>query len=691
MRRILYLLLLALPGIALAAPGDVAVHPAPAWAQRADAAEGRVPRDEVRWGIYGLLTDHQVRVTDRGVVEYFRRVRKVLSPTAVQNASEVSIDFDPSFQRLVLHEVVLVRGAARVNQLDLAGVRVIEKERDADQDIYDGSLTALLFLNDVRPGDVIDYSYSLEGSNPLLGSRYADEFDFSSQFPVRVMRHRVIAPASRTLHWRASLGTKPVAERHGNEQFLTWERRDVVAENVEDDTPEWYDPWETLQVTEYSTWHDVAGWADDLFRPDAASVAAVRELAAKIRREHSTRDEQLAAAIRFVQDDIRYLGIEMGRNSHEPHQPAATLAQRYGDCKDKAFLLSLLLRELGAEARPALVNTKLRRRLDVFLPSPFLFDHVITMVIDRGKTYWIDATISDQGGTLATIETPNDERALVVRADTTSLAKIDTRGGGTVRIARSYTARDFTSPVVLDVVARYSGRSADDMRAKLSSKSASELAKEEINRYAADAPNIAASGAPRIDDDRLHNVVTIRERYAIRGLWHDGAWTYVPREIEKHLQRPETIVRTMPLSVDYPLDVEETMAIHLPARLRVEAQDAVVTTPALRYERRVEVDGKTIVVRDALRATSDSVPVARVAEHVAMLNDTARSLGVTISSRRGAVGGWEWGTAGLLAFVGGCTSLAVRRRKRARERALHVEEAPLAAVAHVDRHRHVQR
>jgi len=678
MRRILYLLLLV-PGIAFA--GDVAVRPAPAWAQRADAAEGRVPRAEVRWGIYGLLTDHQVRVTGRGVTEYFRRVRKVLSPTAVQNASEVSIDFDPSFQRLVLHEVVLVRGASRVNQLHIANVRVIEKERDADQDIYDGSLTALLFLEDVRPGDVIDYSYSLEGANPLLGEKYADEFDFSSQFPVRLMRHRVIAPASRTFHARASLGTKPSIERRGDEQILTWERHDVVAEDVEDDTPEWYDPWETLHVTEYATWHDVALWADDLFRADDASRAAVRALAAKIRRENPTRDAQLAAAIRFVQDDIRYLGIEMGRNSHEPHQPAATLAQRYGDCKDKAFLLSLLLRELGAEAYPALVNTKLRRRLDVFLPSPFLFDHVITQVVDGGKTYWIDATISDQGGTLATIETPNDERALVVRADTTALAKIDVRDRGGVRIARSYTARDFTSPVILDVVARYSGHSADDMRAKLATKSASELAKEEINRYAADAPSIAAVAAPAIADDRLHDVVTIRERYSIRGLWRDGAWTYVPREIEKHLQRPETIVRTMPLSVDAPLDVEETMAIRLPARLRISAANVVVTTPALRYERRVEVDGATIVVRDALQSLSDSVPVARVAEHVAMLNDASRALGVTISSRRAAVGGWEWGTVGLLAFVGGCTSLAVRRRKHSRQRkASHIDEAPLAAV-----------
>jgi hypothetical protein len=689
MRRILYLLLFV-PVLALGATNGVALRPAPPWAERMATSEGRVPREEVRWGVYGLLTDHQVHIAGSGVTEYFRRVRKVLSPTAVQNASEVSIDFDPSYQRLVLHEVVLVRGAKRINQLDLASVRVIEKERDADQDIYDGSLTALLFLEDVRPGDVIDYSYSLEGSNPLLGAKYADEFDFSSQFPVRLMRHRVIAPASRTLHWRASLGTKPLEQRQGNDQILTWERRDVVAEDVEDETPEWYDPWETLQVSEYATWNDVAHWADELFQADDASRAAVRELAARIRREHPSRDAQLAAAIRFVQDDIRYLGIELGRNSHEPHQPADTLAQRYGDCKDKAFLLSLLLRELGAEAYPALVNTKLRSHLDAFIPSPFLFDHVITQVIDGGKTYWIDATIADQGGTLPTIDTPNDERALVVRADTTKLTKIETRHTGNVRISATYTAKDFAAPADLDVVAVYSGAAADDMRAKLATKSAGELARDEINRYAADAPNIAAAAPPSIDDDRLRNVVTLRERYAIRGLWRDGLWTYVPREIEKHLQRPEQIVRSMPLTVDFPLDVEETMTIHLPARLRVAAQGMLLTTPAFRYERRVDVDGRTIVVRDALRSLADSVPAARVAEHVALLNDTARTLGVTISARRAAVGGWEWGTAGLVAFVGGCTSIAVRRRKRARQRPRHVDQTPLAPVFELDADRHVQ-
>ena len=69
----------------------------------------------------------------------------------------------------------VVRDGKRVSQLDPAAVRVIEKEDESEERIYDGERTALLFLNDVRPGDVLDYSWSLEGSNPLLGGKYDDQ------------------------------------------------------------------------------------------------------------------------------------------------------------------------------------------------------------------------------------------------------------------------------------------------------------------------------------------------------------------------------------------------------------------------------------------------------------------------------------------------------------------------------------
>ena len=48
----------------------------------------------------------------------------------------------------------------------------------------------------------------------------------------------------------------------------------------------------------------------------------------------------------------------MGTNSHQPTPASETLALRYGDCKDKTVLLISLLKALGVEAHPALVNTE---------------------------------------------------------------------------------------------------------------------------------------------------------------------------------------------------------------------------------------------------------------------------------------------------------------------------------------------
>src|SRR3954467_13487141 len=193
MRSLLAILLFAASARAAVRADDAGqfeVRRAPAWID-AISVDTHANGSNVRSGDEGLLDDHQVRVAGANVNEFFRRVNQVVTSAGVQNASEVSIDFHPSFQRLGIHDVVAIRGDDRVDELDRDEVRIIEKESDADESIYDGQLTALLFLKDVRPGDILDYSWSLEGSNPLLGGRYADEFDFSTRVPTRLMRHRL--------------------------------------------------------------------------------------------------------------------------------------------------------------------------------------------------------------------------------------------------------------------------------------------------------------------------------------------------------------------------------------------------------------------------------------------------------------------------------------------------------------------
>src|SRR6185503_993644 len=150
-------------------------------------------------------------------------------------------------------------------------------------------------------------------------------------------------------------------------------------------------------------------------------------------------------------------------------------------------------------------------RLAEKLPSPFLFDHVITQAIDAGRTYWIDGTISDQGGTLAALETPNDGRALIVRADTHKLARVETNAKGSTFVAQTYTTTDYAKPTQLTVKTAYTGSEADSFRSEMATMSIDDFAHARINALATDQPKIEANGPPRIADDRLRNVIVVTE------------------------------------------------------------------------------------------------------------------------------------------------------------------------------------
>jgi len=610
---------------------EVLTRPAPSWVERVTVdANATVPNNEVRYGIFTLLDDHQIRVTDT-VVDYERKVRRVLTSGGVQNASELSIDFDPSYQSVVVHHVDLVRAGKKIDELLHASIRVIDKEDESADRIYDGTRSALIILSDVRPGDIIDYDFSREGANPILGGKFADTFDLTTATPTHVIRHRLLWPAARTLQYR---DLEPKVETRGDERVYVWERRDVPPIDVEDHIPDWFDPYAHVQLSEFGSWTEVGQWANAMFQLDDDSRAAVHQLAQTIRA--SNPRDPVVAAIRFVQDDIRYLGIEMGRNSHEPHQPAEVLEQRWGDCKDKSFLLSSLLRELGVEAYPALVSTRLRHELDAQLPSPFLFDHVITQVIVKGKTRWVDGTLSEQGGSLETIDTPSDERALVVRDGAHALTNIDIDPHATTIIEQTYMAKDYVSPVMLDVVTTYRGGDADTFRSSLVSDSISDIARDHLNRYAADHPKIEAVGLPQLQDDRDCNVITLREHYRIRELWKNGEWSYTAHAIAMHLQLPDRRIRTMPLAFDYPLDLTERVTLRLPDHLAIGEDHDDVETSAFRFESMVKNEANTIVATYHIKGMHDGVPAQAVADHLIKMNDVNGSLTLSIDPERDA-------------------------------------------------------
>jgi len=111
-------------------------------------------------------------------------------------------------------------------------------------------------------------------------------------------------------------------------------------------------------------------------QPDKTIEAKVQELTSGIDNVRN-RLERLAE---FVQKEIRYVSIQIGLGGYQPHPAPGILANRYGDCKDKATLLAAMLKSAGFDSFYIIIN------IDPYSVSPaapvslFLFNHAILAI-----------------------------------------------------------------------------------------------------------------------------------------------------------------------------------------------------------------------------------------------------------------------------------------------------------------------
>lgn len=100
---------------------------------------------------------------------------------------------------------------------------------------------------------------------------------------------------------------------------------------------------------------------------------------------------QLAAIHDWVRTHIRYIADSRSGHSIFPHQPSEVLQTRYGDCKDRAYLVCALAREFGLTVRMGVVATTFRPSLDRIVHW-MQYDHVICHFTDSVGEVFFDPT-----------------------------------------------------------------------------------------------------------------------------------------------------------------------------------------------------------------------------------------------------------------------------------------------------------
>lgn len=370
------------------------IGPTPDWVQPADAGD-TAPEASAMAPVRVLLAEEQVRFQGDVRHVYARSMVRVESAPGLAIAGAVAAAWDPEITVLTVHHLDILRGDERIDALAGQTFEILRREQNLEAATLDGVLTATLQPAGLRVGDVVDFAYTVSIRDAVLGSHAEHLTSWLHALPIDRLRFRASWPAGREVRTRTTAPWElPPARRQGRDMVVELSVDDLAPLEFPADVPPRFTHARQIELTDFADWGQVAELLAPLY-DRAAELGSDSPLLAeidRIRADFESPEARAAAALRLVQDDVRYVALQMGAGGLTPASADETWRRRFGDCKGKTALLLAILHALGIEAAPAAVSVALGDGMDQRLPLVSLFDHVLVRAVIGGRVYWLDGT-----------------------------------------------------------------------------------------------------------------------------------------------------------------------------------------------------------------------------------------------------------------------------------------------------------
>ena len=311
-----------------------------------------------------------------------RQAYKILRPGG-REYGFVVVPFDSNKKITSLHGWCIPAQGADFEVKDKEAVEASVPKIEGSELISDLKVK-LLHIPAPDPGNIIGYEYVVE-ARPLV---WQDIWDFQGTLPVGESHYTLEIPSGWEYKaaWLNYPEAKPQSDAAGKWQ---WGVRDVKAIQKEEDMPPVrglagkmivaFFPPGGQAAHGFASWGDMGKWYVSLTSGRRNASDAIKQKAAELAPAASPPLARMQALARFVQDDIRYVAIELGIGGWQPHPAADVFQHRYGDCKDKATLMAALLQEIGVESYYVVINSN-RGAVTPETPAHCAFNHAILAI-----------------------------------------------------------------------------------------------------------------------------------------------------------------------------------------------------------------------------------------------------------------------------------------------------------------------
>jgi Flp pilus assembly protein TadD len=349
-----------------------------------------------------LTSSYRYERDGTGQRELTMRV-KIQSDAGVERFGQLVFPYTSANEKLEMDYVRVRKADGSVVNATTSDIQDLSAPLAREAPIYTDLRQKHITVPGLRPGDQLEYRLVWNIHSALALNHFWVEHDFVTRGPIVLNDELTVnIPAGSKVKLKTEPGYEPAVKEENGRRLYTWKhaklKRDAdedekEKEKAEEEEVEEKDPDEIrphVQLTTFQSWDEVGQWYAALQKDRVVPDEKIKLKAEEIIKGHATEKEKITALYEYVAQNFRYVSLSLGQSRYQPHAAADVMNNQYGDCKDKHTLLASMLAATGRRAYPVLINSA--RKLDIDVPSPGQFDHVISAIPIGEETLWADTT-----------------------------------------------------------------------------------------------------------------------------------------------------------------------------------------------------------------------------------------------------------------------------------------------------------
>jgi len=252
------------------------------------------------------------------------------------------------------------------------------------------------------------YPYTIEYEVKV---RYNNTFHFpgwitqeGEHLSVERSSYTLICPKDYTFRFRAAnYKGDPAESAEKNKKSFTWQVKNLAAITKEPYAPRWQEITTMLSVapTEFeiqgykgnmSSWKEFGKFLFALTKNRDVLPEDLKQKLHTLTVDQSSKKEKVKALYQFLQQNTRYISIQLGLGGWQPFEASYVAKKGYGDCKALSNYMYSLLKEVNIPSYYAVIKAGAG---DHYMMEDFpsnQFNHAILCVPLEKDTMWLECT-----------------------------------------------------------------------------------------------------------------------------------------------------------------------------------------------------------------------------------------------------------------------------------------------------------